>query len=65
MLRRIGTGIVGGVAGLAIGFAVSVASKHNAMDGERILMTCGIAGAIGLILGFILARPKKPPGNTA
>jgi ABC-type cobalamin transport system permease subunit len=63
MLRRIGTGIVGGVAGITIGVVISIASKHNEMDGERILMTCGIAGAIGLILGFVLARPKKSTGK--
>ncbi len=39
MLQRIGTGIVGGVAGVVIGVVIWIASKHNAMDGERILTT--------------------------
>lgn len=61
MLQRIGTGIVGGVAGVVIGVVIWIASKHNAMDGERILTTCAICGVVGFILGFVLAKPNKPP----
>ena len=65
MFHRIGTAIVGGVAGLAIGLVAAIATKYNAMDYDRILMMCGIGGAIGLVLGFALAEPPKPPNKAS
>jgi hypothetical protein len=62
MLQRIWTGIVGGVAGVAITVAVAIALGRNALTPERILMAWGIGGAIGLILGVVLAKPKNPTG---
>jgi hypothetical protein len=60
MLQRIWTGIVGGVAGVAIGFGVAIVLAKHGMTPTRIVMMCAACGAIGLIVGFVLAKPKKP-----
>ena len=60
MLQRIWTGIVVAVAGVAIGIAVAMFLGRNALTPERILLACGVGGGIGLVLGVVLAKPKKP-----
>jgi hypothetical protein len=61
MLNRIWTAIVGGVAGIAIGMVMLLVLHMKGVPDEQGLKACWIGGAIGLGLGFVFARPKRPP----
>jgi hypothetical protein len=61
MLNRIWTAIVGGIAGISMGMVVMLVLTLKHVPDSQSLNALWIGGAIGLVLGFVFARPKNLP----
>jgi hypothetical protein len=58
-LQRIWTAIVAAIAGVVVGFVISIATPHNINEPGKIVRWWLIGGAVGAIVGFTFGGPKK------